>query len=172
VVSLTRQIVRVGAIGASARRLAQSFIEWTGIRRESVSERACGSGFVVQCVRVGWLSGFGSSGTHEACRAWRAAARWRRAGLGFHFAPSALRRSRCFWTALSSWRAEDAIRGRWRRAQGEGCVARRRCPGCKSAASGRPSARRTGAAQQWLARWPSCRMIRIAAWAHGCSASF
>lgn len=53
---------------------------------------------------------------------------------------------------LDSWLAETAIRGRWRRAQDEGSVARRRFAGCKSAGSGRPSWRSTGAggANGWL----------------------
>ena len=55
---------------------------------------------------------------------------------------------------MDSWRAEGAIRGRWRRAQAEGSVARRRFAGCKSAASGRPSARSTGAAQQMAGSMP------------------
>lgn len=42
---------------------------------------------------------------------------------------------------LDSWLAEadTAIRGRWRSAQCEGSVARRRFAGCESAGSGRPS---------------------------------
>lgn len=68
----------------------------------------------------------------------------RRAGLLFLLAPSALRRG------SGSWQAEAAIRGRWRRAQGEGSVARRRSPDANPRQIRRPALR--GAASEAQAR--------------------
>lgn len=81
-VSLTRQIARVGHIGSRASWLAQSFIESTGIRRESVRQRPSSCSLRESSDQwSGW----------QACRAWRAVGRGRRDGLLFLFAPSALR---------------------------------------------------------------------------------
>lgn len=101
VVSLTRHIARAGAIiGASARSLAQSFIESTGIRRKSVRERRQGLRRAVRasrlavCVRAVWhvvpgaqlgnggASGWVSTLYHQPCEEF-----------------DAFRQSRRLWTA-------------------------------------------------------------------------
>jgi hypothetical protein len=68
---------------------------------------ACGSGFVVQCVRVAWLIAFVLSGTAPGCTS------------TLHHQPceefDAFRRSDGFGQLAG----RGAIRGRWRRAQDE-----------------------------------------------------
>lgn len=116
---------------------------------------------VVQPVQTVWLLGLASLSC--LVLSWEAAAR----RPAFLPAPSALRR-----VCKAGWQRRAAIRGRWRRAQDKESVARRRFAGCESAGSGRPASGALARRSRWLAPSPSCRMIRIMAWAHGCSASF
>ncbi len=175
VVSLTRQIARVGPIGRRARWPgAEKFYRvQTGIRREN---EAAAASWCSECskvsavsVRVGWIIGWSCKpavpGMPASSEQRGGAAGWSSTGRLAPFSPV---------KSLDSQLATTAIRGRWRRTQSEGSVARRRSAGWQAADSGRPSylAAHWRGAVMVAGAVPWCRMIRIAAWAHGCSASF